>query len=517
MRKSGTKLSPSDRLQEQLRTLKRQNELLKSQLMDTSLINEMTKVMHSSTDPERIIQTVLLGIQEITEFDRIVLFGINADEFRLEPKAWVGFDEASIRSLSIPLGFDGGEITDAIFLNRHFIVENPDSDFDVFARKLRSQSYLVIPFVSKVTRKCWEVGDCTNTTCSVHGSFNPYCWSEPGAGDSTKKTSEDERRKNCVRCPNFKAEGVFWMDRAEKKAAITGENITTLTTILNQAGIILENFRIFSALEEANAGLQNANSRLKIVNNDLRVAQSRIRKDLEHARSIQQGLLPQDIGLSDVLSAAATYIPAEAVGGDYYDVFEISPSKYGIVVADVSGHGVSSSLIMSMVKVLLKTFASKESGPQETLETINETFLTEIQTDNFVTIFYAVLDTENHTMCYNSAGHCPMIFINKETGKCEMIKADGLFLGVFPDMMLEQACINYEPGKLRLVLYTDGLTEAKNSRDEMFELFRLEKVALDTANKTPDECLNEILSTQREFCGTKEEPEDDITLLVIDL
>jgi sigma-B regulation protein RsbU (phosphoserine phosphatase) len=300
------------------------------------------------------------------------------------------------------------------------------------------------------------------------------------------------------------------MDRAEKKAAITGENITTLTTILNQAGIILENFRIFSALEEANAGLQNANKQLKIVNNDLRVAQSRIRKDLEHARSIQQGLLPQNIERSDFLSAAATYIPAEAVGGDYYDVFEISASKYGIVVADVS-------LIMSMVKVLLKTFASKESGPQETLETINETFLTEIQTDNFVTIFYAVLDTESHTMCYNSAGHCPMIFINKETGKSDLIKADGLFLGVFPDMMLEQTCMNYDPGKLRLVLYTDGLTEAKNARDEMFELVRLEEVALASINATPDACLKRILSTQREFCGTKEEPEDDITLLVIDL
>ena len=157
-------------------------------------------------------------------------------------------------------------------------------------------------------------------------------------------------------------------------------------------------------------------------------------------------------------------------GGDYYDAFSISEGVYGLVVADVSGHGVASALIMSMVKVLLKSIVLEEKSPQKTLELINQTFLSEIKTDNFVTIFYAVLDTNNHVLHYTSAGHCPVLLFNRQTRSCDIIKADGLFLGVFPDMMLSESKFEYIPGTVRLVLYTDGLTEAKNKKEEMYGL-----------------------------------------------
>jgi sigma-B regulation protein RsbU (phosphoserine phosphatase) len=142
--------------------------------------------------------------------------------------------------------------------------------------------------------------------------------------------------------------------------------------------------------------LHKANEQLKIVNHDLQLAQGR---ESEATWSlpvvIQQGLLPQNLSGNADFNLAARYLSADAVGGDYYDVFIISPGIYGIVVADVSGHGIASALIMSMAKMLLKTFAAKETSPQKTLEYINETFLSEIRTDNFVTIFYAVLDIQN--------------------------------------------------------------------------------------------------------------------------
>jgi len=298
---------------------------------------------------------------------------------------------------------------------------------------------------------------------------------------------------------------------------ITSDDITILSAVINQAGIILENFRIFNALEKANGDLHSANTQLTTVNHDLQVAQAKINTDLEHARIIQQGLLPQGILNVPGFSADAKYIPADAVGGDYYDIFEIAPTIYGVVVADVSGHGISSALIMSMVKVLLKTHAMVERSPQKTLEIINRIFLNEIKTDNFVTIFYALLDTTTHVISYTSAGHCPVLLLNKETKQCTQIKADGLFLGIFPDMMLKETHYTYKPGTERIVLYTDGLTEARNEDEDMFEVDKLSDAALQTLEFNPTQTVEKILTRQKSFCGSRQIPEDDITLIVLDL
>ncbi len=497
--------------------LEAQNELLKAQLMNNALIYELTKVMYSCIDEESIIKTVLLGIQEIVSFDRVILFEIDKKDFNVRPRSWVGIRENEIRGLSITLGFDGGEITDAIFLNRHLVVDEVDVQNDLFHRALRTESYLVIPLTSKATRQCREVKNCTKTACPAFEGYNPYCWSVPGSGLCANASSEDDKRRACIACGCFKIEGVLWMDRASRGTPISSDDITTLTAITNQAGIILDNFRIFNALDAAHSAQKKANEQLKQLNHQLQVAQTRIRTDLDHARTIQLGLLPPDPLGASGFSAVAKYIPADAVGGDYYDVFKISDTHYGIVVADVSGHGISSALIMSMVKVLLKTCALSQRSPQKTLEIINRTFITEIKTDNFVTIFYAILDTSANELCYTSAGHCPVLFFNKQTNQSSCIKADGLFLGIFENMMLKETRLSYRPGNERLVLYTDGLTEAKNKKDDMFGLSRLEQSALSSLHKPLGESVAGVLAVQKEFCGKDQVYEDDITLLMIDL
>jgi serine phosphatase RsbU (regulator of sigma subunit) len=494
-----------------------QNAKLKIQLMNNSLIYELTNVLSSCTDEASILKTVLLGIRDILSFDRVIWFTIDKDNFLLRPGTCVGIKEQETRDISIPLGFDGGEITDSIFLNRHIIVDEPDRTGDLFYKTLNSKSYIVIPLISRANRKCWEVKNCDIKTCPANGGYSPFCWSIHGAGLKIETSTEDKRRMSCLQCRCFKVQGVIWMDRAVRKVPVTSDDITTLTTIINQTGIILENFRIFNALEMTNDELKNANDRLKQLNDDLQIAQARIRTDFEHAKTVQQGLLPQNLSGTEGFSAAARYIPADAVGGDYYDIFRISETVYGIVVADVSGHGISSALIMSMVKVLLKTQAFIQSSPQKTLETINQTFLTEIKTDNFVTIFYAIIDTSVHKIWYTSAGHCPVLLLNKKTANCAHIKADGLFLGIFPDMMLKETCYDYKPGMERLILYTDGLTEARNASDDMFDINHLDEAALFSINRNLEDAADFILSTQMAFCGFNQTPEDDITILMIDL
>jgi serine phosphatase RsbU (regulator of sigma subunit) len=499
-----------------LTSLIQQNEQLKSQLMNTSLIHELTKVLHSCTNLEDIKKTLLLAIQEIIEFDRVILFAANEENYSLRADSWVGLKENEINRLFIPLGFSGGEITDALFLNKHILVESPDPKSDLFATHLGSERYLVIPLVNKVNRKCWESKSCTKTTCPAHGSVNPFCWSINGSGLLINAADEDERRKACVACPSFKVEGILWMDRNTRKKPITSDDITIITSSITMAGIVIENFRIFEALEKANISEKKINNKLKITNNELQVAQARINNDLDHARTIQQGLLPQDLEDTPDVKIGTFYLSADAVGGDYYDVFNIAPGIYGLVVADVSGHGVASALIMSMGKILLKTFSKNEYSPQKTLERINQTFLSEVDTDHFVTFFYAILDTTKHTLRFTSAGHCPIIMHNRTDGTTRQFKADGLFLGVFPDMMLKETELSYSPGSIRMVLYTDGLIEAKNKDDQMYGVEHLEKKSSQTLDLSAKEAVKAILSDQKQFCGVDSTPDDDITLLVID-
>jgi serine phosphatase RsbU (regulator of sigma subunit) len=209
------------------------------------------------------------------------------------------------------------------------------------------------------------------------------------------------------------------------------------------------------------------------------------------------------------------YLAANTVGGDYYDLFNISEDTYGLIVADVSGHGIASALIMSMFKVLLKIYSRKEVSPQKTLEQINDLFISEVATEHFVTVFYAVVNVTAQKIRYSSAGHCPILYLNKQTGNCVMLKTDGLFLGVFPDMLLREKEADYTRGEHRMVLYTDGLTEAVNEKDEMYGTERLQRIAEQTLSLSPSDAVSAILENQKSFCG-KRLPEDDMTLLAID-
>ncbi len=184
---------------------------------------------------------------------------------------------------------------------------------------------------------------------------------------------------------------------------------------------------------------------------------------------------------------------------------------YGLIVADVSGHGGAASLIMSMFKVLLKIQASQTLSPKETLDSVNRIFLSEVKTDNFVTVFYAIINLRDKTVVFTSAGHNQILFL-RENDQIYMHKADGLFLGVFENMILKDNTISYQE-KLRIILYTDGVTEAGNPGNEMYSLERLTRIFQRTAAKPVKEALEIILADMEGFLDGCS-PQDDITLLV---
>ena len=294
---------------------------------------------------------------------------------------------------------------------------------------------------------------------------------------------------------------------------MTPEDMTVLSTLANQAGIIIDNFQIYENLEQANGELRQVNIEINKINRDLKLAHAKISRDLEQAEEIQKGLLPQQLPSTPLFQCAAEYVPATKVGGDYYDLFEVGPDCYCVLVADVSGHGIAAALIMSMVKILIKSHANPVSA-RKTLRKVNQVMTQDIRNENFVTMFYALIDFKTHTLTYSSAGHNPVILIDRETRELKPLKAEGIFLGVFDDAMVKDNVLPFHSGQ-RLLLYTDGLTEAENVTGQMYSFERLCDLVKNTVRLPAEEIRLEVIKDFKTHIGA-EPVEDDVTLLILD-
>jgi len=234
-------------------------------------------------------------------------------------------------------------------------------------------------------------------------------------------------------------------------------------------------------------------------------------QELDKAREIQEGLLPKEIPQVRGLEVAGTWQPARVVGGDYFDVLKFSESKIGVCIGDVVGKGISAALLMANLQASFRAFASEAVSPGILVGKLNEVLSNNIAPDKFVTFCYCLIDTTDNRFTYASAGHCPPILFHK-SGEAVPLKEGGTPLGIFPDRKYEDAGLQIESGD-RLVLYTDGLTEAMNSDEQEFGEQRLlnlggRKIALG-ASELVAAVKKEVVS----FCNGSFQ--DDFTLVVV--
>jgi len=234
-------------------------------------------------------------------------------------------------------------------------------------------------------------------------------------------------------------------------------------------------------------------------------------QELDKAREIQEGLLPKEIPQVRGLEVAGTWQPARVVGGDYFDVLKFSESKIGVCIGDVVGKGISAALLMANLQASFRAFASEAVSPGILVGKLNEVISNNIAPDKFVTFCYCLIDTRDNRFTYASAGHCPPILFHK-SGEAVPLKEGGTPLGIFPDRKYEDAGLQIESGD-RLVLYTDGLTEAMNSDEQEFGEQRLlnlggRKIALG-ASELVAAVKKEVVS----FCNGSFQ--DDFTLVVV--
>ena len=240
-------------------------------------------------------------------------------------------------------------------------------------------------------------------------------------------------------------------------------------------------------------------------------------EEMREATRIQSLILPRRIPETGSLHVAVRYAPMTAVAGDFYDFLEVRPGCLGIVVADVVGHGVSAALVASMVKVAVSSHMGVGAEPGKVIAGLNST-LCRTARGQYATAVYVFLDEAKRTGYYSAAGHPPLLLWHRATRTLTKLDETGLLLGVRPIEEYAQTEFRLETGD-RLLVYTDGMVEAANSRDEAFGEFRLDKFITAyqhlSAEQFAERLLSEVLAWAAN--GSTSTQADDITIVVIDI
>lgn len=243
----------------------------------------------------------------------------------------------------------------------------------------------------------------------------------------------------------------------------------------------------------------------------------RMRKELDYAREIQIAMLPEAFRKFGSIEVASNSTPAMEVGGDYYDYFEISENETGFFICDVSGHGVASALMLSGLRSCMHLLIEDSSNPKEIFSRLNKMVRKTQNRKMFVTAVFAVIDTKENTCSLFNAGHLPPFKIDGNTNEIMKIRRHGVTLGALDYISTEKDESEVKFSFCRndkLILYTDGVTEAMNSKKEEYGFHRLEELLYTISDKTPEDILNSIISSVNNFSEGIEQ-RDDMTIMVI--
>jgi len=270
-----------------------------------------------------------------------------------------------------------------------------------------------------------------------------------------------------------------------------------------------------SLAEQAALALHNA----EFLN--LQIEKTQLDLDLSLASGIQQMLLPAAMPTMAGIDVDARYRPAQKVGGDLYDVFALSDTRLGIVVADVSGKGIPASLLMAICRTNLRQIAPRQGSPAQTLKDLNRALGGDLSNGMYITMLYAVIDLAASTVTIARAGHelpllsrrNPLTTVPDEV----FVGSEGMSLGMVPSEIFDEVIVDHvEPfnrGDV-LILYTDGITEAPNEDDKEFSGNRLADTVRTLHSRRAVELNDGILESLHRFTG--DEPQrDDFTLVAV--
>jgi sigma-B regulation protein RsbU (phosphoserine phosphatase) len=254
---------------------------------------------------------------------------------------------------------------------------------------------------------------------------------------------------------------------------------------------------------------------LRKLQNQLRDANRKMEQELALAGKVQSSFLPSELPAPVGWQMAAALKPARQTSGDFYDLISLPDGRLGLVVADVVDKGVGAALFMTLSWILIRTYALENpTQPERVLRAVNDRILAEIDTGQFITVFFGILDPSVGTLAYCNAGHHPpYLYSAQDERVAQPLTQTGMALGVTDTEIWEQATTQIQPGDT-LVLYSDGVTDAESVEGAFFGHERLQTTVRASLGCSAQEILDALLTRVQEFARGSVQS-DDVTLMIV--
>jgi PAS domain S-box-containing protein len=295
--------------------------------------------------------------------------------------------------------------------------------------------------------------------------------------------------------------GLLHIENSEKMTLDDGD-IFMMETIAEYLAISLDKLELMEKITKQNHLIEKQNKGLL--------------KDLKKAGDFQKSLLPEYLPVLENYKFAVSFSPSNQLGGDYYDIFQINDRFVGILVADASGHGVASAMLSAMFKITLQKYSSTDMDPASVYTKINQDFCQVVQTGDFFTSFYGIIDLHTNKFLYSNAAHPLPLLYNYETNEIEELDSEGFLLGIMDEGITYEKKELLFKGKYRLFIFTDGLHEEVNDKNEQYGEDRVKTNLVKYAKMGQEEFLTKVVADLKKFTRT-ESFEDDLTLVVMDI
>lgn len=323
-------------------------------------------------------------------------------------------------------------------------------------------------------------------------------------GQGTDESSINEIRnairsgEECtVEILNYKKDGTpFW-------------NRLSITPLKDATGKVTHYVGVQSDITE----LKETKARLERANEGLEVFHERITAELEQASKAQQFILPDRLPSNSEVEFAALYRPMGKIGGDYYNVIELDDGIYGVIIADVTGHGIPAALLTYMVSFAFNNSAQRNFSTAQVVSKTNQKLVNRMPKGAFITMFYAIYNSKTKVLTYTQAGHPQGIIIRNSTREALPLTTKGGLVGVFKKdkITFESQQMTLRAGD-KLIMYTDAIVETRNAAKQMIEMNELNEFFKENCNEPISVLFDKIYEYGVAFSG-KQAYDDDFTLV----
>ena len=288
-------------------------------------------------------------------------------------------------------------------------------------------------------------------------------------------------------------------------------NRLSITPIRDRTGQITHFVGVQSDITE----LKETKRQLEVANHGLEGFRQEITQQLEQARNAQTFLLPRQLPQTNAYQIVSKYVPMAQIGGDFFDVLEPDTGTVGILVADVTGHGIHAALLSFMSAMVFRSIAPGHRSTKNVMHAVNKALYGKLHDENFVAMFYAILDIATHRLTFTQAGMPPALLLRPRAGAVMPLETQSAVIGVLPDVRLEEKTIPLESGD-RVLFYSDAIVESASPDGEMLGVDGLRAVLTQYSNLPTEALLDRVYVLGREHSG-KGHYEDDFTLVGLEL